>query len=157
MSDPTFGGERLGGVEGMLVDGAWATGRNTITAAVHLLVFTDLPRRPGFDDLFVVEYVHREGDGVRVPAAFVRDWKELARFAGKARLHGAQQRLVDFAVGLATGKPVDLTDAINLGGHAHARRLIEAVAIATGYASYYAVTPTPKLEEMLAEQARMLP
>lgn len=138
-----------------LVLGAQATGRANIQAAVHLLVFTDLHRRIGFDDLYVNEHVDR-GDGVEVPALFIRDWKRLAAFAAGARLHSGAQRLIDLAVSLGGGVPVNLADAVNIGGHAHARRVIEAVAIATGYGEMFAVVPTPALDEMLAEQQRVV-
>lgn len=148
MSDPTPTEYSPEGLCRMLTAGAAAIGRTTVRAAVHLLTFTELPHRRDFPSLIVFEYVD-EGE-LRVPAAFVRDWAALPDSRAADRIGGGDQRMLALAVSLATGGPVDLAANVGVGGHAHARRVIEAIAIATGYGEMYAVTPTAKLDEMLA-------
>lgn len=130
----------------MLTAGANAIDRTNVRAAVHLLTFTALPHRRRFAELIDVEDV----DG-RVPvAAFVRNWKALPGSPAADRLAGGDQRLLALAVSLATGEPVDLAANAAASGYAYARRVIEAIAIATGYSNMYAITSTPALDEMLA-------
>jgi len=137
----------------MLVAGAAAIDRTNVSAAVHLLTFTSLPHRPAFAELVDVEDV-AGGDGPGL-AAFVR-WKELPGSKAADRLGGADQRLLALAVSLATGEPVDLAANLSVGGHAYARRVIEAVAIATGYGEHYEITPTAKLDRLIAERDALL-
>jgi len=85
-------------------------------------------------------------------AALVQSWRGLADSAAADRLAGAHTRLLALAASLATGEPVDLQHNLPVGGHAHARRVIEAMAIATGSGELFEVTPTPKLGEILAFQ-----
>ncbi|WP_047891181.1 hypothetical protein [Micromonospora sp. RV43] len=139
----------------LLVAGATCTDRNNISAAVHLITFTSLPHRARFGELLDVDDVDGP-DGLRTTAAFVRDWKTLPDSPAADRLASGDQRLIALAVSLATGEPVDLRDNASVGGHAYARRVIEAIAIATGYAEHYEITPTAKLHEMLAARDALL-
>jgi len=145
MSDTEYSPEALCD---LLTAGATAIGRPNVQAAVHLLTFTSLPHRRDFPSLIVFEYV--DTDGVSAPAAFVRDWKALPASRAADRIGSGDARMLALAVGLATGEPVDLRENVAVGGHAHARRVIEAIAIATGYGEMFTVTPTPKLDELLA-------
>ncbi len=72
------------------------------------------------------------------------------------RLGGGDQRLLALAVSLATGAPVDLAANVSVGGFAHIRRVIEAIAIAAGGADLYAITPTEKLNQLIADRDAML-
>jgi hypothetical protein len=123
-----------------------------VYAAVHLLTFTELPGRASFADLVDVEDINA-GGGAPTLAAFVRDWKELRT---ASHLGSACQRLLTLAASLATGEPVDFAENVSGLGHAHARRVIEAIAIATGQGEMYAITPTPALDEMLARRDALL-
>jgi hypothetical protein len=48
--------------------------------------------------------------------------------------------MVTLAVSLAGGQSIDLAANVAVSGPAHARRVIEAIAIATGYDNTWAVT-----------------
>ena len=122
----------------LLVAGAQYTGTYTIQAAVHLLTFTELPHHRGFDRLVEVEEVGTT-DGRMMPAAFVRDWKRLPKAPTAHYMGSADHRLLALAVSLAAGQPVDLRDKVVGLGSAHARRVVEAFAIAAGVAHLYAV------------------
>ncbi len=130
----------------MLVAGAEQIDRYPVYAAIHLLTFTDLPGRASFTELVDVEDVN-DVDGAPIIAAFVRDWRVLPSVSP---LGSAAGRLLALAAGLATGELVDLAESLSGLGHAHARRVIEAVAIATGYGEMFTVAPTEKLDELLA-------
>jgi hypothetical protein len=138
----------------MLVAGAQATGRTNVQAAIHLLTFTSLPHRHAFPELLDVEDVDgRDGPAL---AAFVKDWKSLPDSPAADRLGGGDQRLLALAVSLAAGEPVDLSANLSVGGYAHARRVIEAMAIATGYSEHYEIRPTAKLDQMIADRDALL-
>ncbi|MEV0732264.1 hypothetical protein [Polymorphospora sp. NPDC050346] len=82
----------------------------------------------------------------------MRDWKALPTSAAANRLASGDKRLLALAVSLACGEPVDLADNVTVGGHAYARRVIEAIAIATGYAEHYEIV----LTEILAARDALL-
>jgi hypothetical protein len=138
----------------MLVAGAKATGRTNVQAAVHLLTFTALPHRQAFAELVEVEDVGW-ADGP-VLAAFVKDWKVLPGSKAADRLGGGDQRLLALAVSLAGAESVDLSVNLAVGGYAYARRVIEAMAIATGYSEHYEIKPTAKLDQLIAERDALL-
>ena len=121
----------------LLLAGARLTGTHTARAAAHLLTFTELPGREAFARLVEVA-AERDLDGKPVTAAFVTDWKALQTDVG--RLTGGDARLLAIAASLDAGEPVDLREQLPGLGHAYARRVIEAVVIATGYSDLYAVT-----------------
>jgi hypothetical protein len=137
-------------MEQMLAAGGKLIGTYPAQAAIHLLTFTELPGRRDFAALVDVEEVP-DHDGRPVLAAFVRDWAILAEGPAISYRTGGDARMLALAASLASGQRVDLRDNVGVGGHAHARRVIEAFAIATGVADLYAVTPTPALEERLAQ------
>jgi len=146
-STPTtpYTGEQM---QWMLAAGAEQIDRYPVYAAVHLLTFTELPGRASFAELVDVENINAGSDTPTL-AAFVRDWKALPTVP---HLGSAGRRLLALAASLATGEPVDLAENVSGLGHAHARRVIEALAIATGHGGMYAVTPTPALDELLAHR-----
>jgi hypothetical protein len=144
----------------MLVAGAQAIGRTNVQAAIHLLTFTSLPHRHAFPELLdvfpaldVEDVDGRDGPAL---AAYVKDWKALPGSAAADRLGGGDQRLLALAVSLAVGEPVDLSANLSVGGYAHARRVIEAMAIATGYSEHYEIRPTARLDQMIAEREALL-
>lgn len=115
--------------------GARYDGTDTAVAAVHLLTFTELPHRTRFVDHLRLEQV-RVPHGVPaqvVTVARVDDWPRLLNSPIATRLGSAAFQLLTLAAGLASGQPVDLRDSVRGLGHTHARRVVEAVAIATGY------------------------
>ncbi|MEU7591411.1 hypothetical protein AB0A95_34610 [Micromonospora sp. NPDC049230] len=139
----------------LLTAGAKYTGSLSIQGATHLLIFTDVPDRLGFRALVEVELglydrIHKETYDV----AIVR-WAGLLDAARSWRIGGAGQRLLDLAVSMAAGRPVDLREALPGLGHAHARRVVEAVAIATEADEFYTLTPRTKLAELHALHAEM--
>lgn len=134
----------------LLTAGAQLDGRPTTQAAVHLLTFSSFPHQA--DALSLIEFDNDGDEDLPVTAAFVTDWPAVESMAAARRWGSGTQRLVALAVSLATGAPIDLRDTVPAGGHAHARRVIEAMAVATGYAEVYAITPTVKLDQMIAER-----
>ncbi|GGN84106.1 hypothetical protein GCM10010112_63100 [Actinoplanes lobatus] len=102
-------------------------------AAVHLLSFTAIPDQPGFGDLVqVLDLVWDMGDTVRMGQ--VTDWARVVAFAATADVPDRDRRLIAVAASLDGGPPVDLEPAVTyLDDPPAARRLIEAIAIATGH------------------------
>jgi hypothetical protein len=119
-------------------------------AAVHLLTFTELPARHRFAELVEVSTYEHWDDGTPIQGAWVRDWPALPDSPAAAHLPGGHQRLLALADSLASNQPVNLRDNVGVDGHAHARRVIEAFAIATGHAEMFTITPTAKLDQMPA-------
>jgi hypothetical protein len=146
MSTTTYTAEQM---ERMLIAGGRYNGVTNYQAAMHLLTYTELPHRQGFDDLVDIEEV-RQLDGEKDTAAFVNDWAKLRKSRAAQYAGGGDNRLLALAEGLATRKPVNLVENTGGFGHAHGRRVAEAFLIATGAAEFYAVTPRPALGEMLA-------
>ncbi|WP_018219161.1 hypothetical protein [Salinispora vitiensis] len=131
----------------LLTVGARFGGRPTMQAAVHLLTFTAFPHQ--HDAVSMLEFDNDDDTDAPVTAAFVRDWPTVESIAVARRWGTGAQRLVALAVSLASGEPVDLRDAVVAGGHAHARRVIEAMAIATGHDEMHALTPTATLDQLI--------
>lgn len=148
---PTYTADQL---KDLLVAGGQADGRYTLQAAIHLLTYTELVHHRGFTDLLDIQDVDVRGENV--PAAFVRDWKALPTGPTAHYMGRGDHRLLALAVSLATGEPVDLAENLVGFGHAHARRAIEAVAIATGAAHLYQVTGTTELDTLIAHHDAML-
>ena len=134
----------------LLGAGGRVDGRPTKQAAIHLLTYTELVRHRGFAGLLDIEDVDLRGE--IVTAAFVRDWKALPTSPTAHYMGGGDHRLLALAVSLATGEPVDLAENLVGFGFAHARRAIEAVAIATGAAHLYEVTGTSALQQLIADR-----
>jgi hypothetical protein len=141
----------------MLIAGGRYDGRPTQQAAIHLLTFTELVHHRGFADLLDTEDVELRNDdgelaGQRTTAAFVRDWAALPNSPTAGYMSGGSHRLLALAVALATGEPVNLIENLPGLGSAHARRVIEAITIATGTAHLYEITGTAALQRMRDER-----
>jgi hypothetical protein len=121
----------------LLVAGAQWHGTTNMQAAVHLLVFTDLPDRASFlQHVTIIEDVSLP-DGKRGTVASVDVWNALGDVY---HLPSSTGRLLAIAASLAVGSRVDLRDACSGLGHAHARRVTEAILIATGADDRYTLT-----------------
>lgn len=128
-------------LRGWLLTGAdLADGRHQ-RAAVELLDFADLLGRGG-----VRAHIHTrvitDDDGRTHHIASI-NWQGLAA-ADLGPLGGAQRRLLDLAVSIAAGVPVDLR-YVTSGelGAAHARAALAAVVRALGLADDVAISDTP--------------
>ncbi|WP_431935843.1 hypothetical protein [Micromonospora sp. RP3T] len=149
----------------MLTAGAQRDGALNRRGAVHLLTFTSIPAWRGFPalvDVLTVPVMVDAGsdgpwhlDGADMQVAFVRNWATLAEDIRAAHLSASARRLLTLAVSMATGGPVDLRENLASLGHAHARRVLEAVAIATGADEFYTLTATPALFELEARRAEL--
>lgn len=131
--------------------------RPTLSAATHLLLFTDLPTRASFAKYVELESVEDEDeDGVERLGAWPK-WRELteAAGAGEFRLDGDKRRLLQLAASYAAGEPVDLRGTAGMEGHAHAKAAIEAALIAHGVTGYYSLTDGPELERLRQFHAQM--
>ncbi|MCL2581001.1 MAG: hypothetical protein FWE35_00925 [Streptosporangiales bacterium] len=136
--------------------GEWAcvVGSYGMYAAVHLLTYTELPGRRDFARHVDIETGYA-ADGSEPLVAAVRDWDKLLN-SGTVYLTGGDQRLVEIAASYASGRPVDLRQAGNGLGTAHARRLVEAVAIGAGMEEYLTIGDSPALAEMRARNDALL-
>ncbi|MGV9679079.1 hypothetical protein ACWDSJ_27675 [Nocardia sp. NPDC003482] len=145
----------------LLETGAAAADSRFQRAAIHLLAFTDLLGRAGVQDAHIQTDTVTI-DGREVPAAWIRDWSAVGRLENLGSLTSGQERLVRLAASMAHGTPVDLRAALSELGHAHARCVLEAVAISLDADQYYTITPTPALiahqnlqDELLADTLRL--
>jgi hypothetical protein len=126
----------------MLSAAARVDGSATMKAAMYLMSATDLPGTPQFarhvdiEDGIVNE---RNSSGTwewaRYTCAWVRDWDAL-RNDREAIWNEHQLTLVDLAMSYATGRPVNLHDAVGYAALYHgpdaARQITQATAIAMG-------------------------
>jgi hypothetical protein len=112
-------------------------------AAVHLLTFTAVPDQPGFGDLVeILDLVWDMGDTVRMGQ--VRDWAAVVGFAAAADVPDRDRRMIAVAASLAGAPPVGLEAAVSFADDpAAARRVIEAIAIATGHGDRWELTERP--------------
>ena len=138
----------------LLTAGAQIADRPTMKAAVHLLTFTQFPHQ--HDAVSLLEFDNDEDPSVPAGAAYVRDWRQVAAVALERRWGTGAEHLVALAVSLATGGPVDLRATVPSGGYAHAQRVIEAMVIATGHSTHYAITRTPELEQLIRDRDALL-
>lgn len=146
-------------VRTLLETGAAAADSPYQRAAIHLLNFTDLPGRAALEAYIDTDIV--TVDGRDVPAAWITDWAAMGRLENLGHLGGGEERLVRLAASMAHGTSVGLQAVLSSLGHAHARRVLEAVAICTGVDEKYEITPTAALlesqrfeEELLAGELR---
>ncbi|MGY4102004.1 hypothetical protein ACW2Q0_21010 [Nocardia sp. R16R-3T] len=138
----------------MLETGAAAADSRYQRAAIHLLNFTELPGRAALDAYIETDTVTVDGRDVR--AAWIRDWDAMGRLENLGYLSGGEERFVRLAASMAHGSPVDLCAALSSLGHAHARRVLEAVAICLGADEHYEITPTPALLESQRFEEQLL-
>lgn len=123
-------------------------------AAMHLLTYTSLPGRKDFARHVDIETGYA-ADGPEPLIAVVGDWGRLLN-DGTVRFTGGDVRVVGLAASYATGHPVDLRECGNGLGTAHARRLVEAVAIGAGMGEYLTITDSTALQEMRARNDAIL-
>ncbi|RIV31332.1 hypothetical protein D2L64_25800 [Micromonospora radicis] len=112
-------------------------------AAVHLLTFTAVPDQPGFAD-FVERISLVWGADGTVETGQVRDWAVLAGFAADADVPDRDRQMIAVAASLAGGPPVGLDAVVSfVDDPAAARRVIEAIAIASGHGDRWEFTEKP--------------
>ncbi|MEU7589850.1 hypothetical protein AB0A95_26560 [Micromonospora sp. NPDC049230] len=135
-----FGGEEIRGVLRTDIATGASLGRR---AAVHLLTFTAVPDQPGFGDLVrILDLPWDMGDIVRMGQ--VNDWAAVVDFAASADVSDRDRQLVAVAASLAGGPSVDLEAAVSfVDDPTAARRVIEAIAIATGHGDRWQLTESP--------------
>ncbi|MEJ3749115.1 hypothetical protein WEI85_38365 [Actinomycetes bacterium KLBMP 9797] len=112
-------------------------------AAVHLLTFTAVPDQPGFGDLVrIIELVWDMGATVQMGQ--VTDWAAVVGFTAAADVPDRDRQMIAVAASLDGGPPVGLEAAVSLvDDPAAARRVIEAIAIATGHGDRWVLTERP--------------
>ncbi|MFI8461764.1 hypothetical protein [Kitasatospora sp. NPDC085464] len=129
------------------------SGSESLKAATHLLTFTDLLGRPDVARHIRLRYETDE-DGLEVLVADV-DLPAL-RDDDAVYLTGGDQRFLDLAISYLHGRPTDLSAYLNVFGHAHARRAIEAYIISLGMEGWYRLEEGAALAEHRAFEAELL-
>jgi hypothetical protein len=137
----------------LLEEGARCSGGTDYQAAVHLLTFTSLPGTPLLARNVTVDVRTLPGGRV-VAAAMVgrHQWRALVM---ARRLPTTDWRLLLLATSLATARPVDLDEALQNMGHAHARRIAEAILIRCGAEQFYVLAGTGRLAELRSLQTEL--
>lgn len=123
--------------------GIW-DGVNNARAAMHLVGFTSVIEHPDAAHHLDIRDVYDRHQEKKIMVAFVKDWDGLIRLAD----HGDEHGLLVLARSLADpsrSAAILLSGVLGGFGHASARRVIEAIAIATGYAEWYTISPGPGL------------
>lgn len=125
----------------LLIAGGRADGNPSLQAAIHLLLFTEMPQARRFRRHVRVLDVRTPAYGL-VHCAQVTDWRKLAD-DHELYPSGAELKFLHLAASFAVlDQPVNLFTEITNGlDLAHARRLAEAVLIAAGAADYLTVAP----------------
>lgn len=132
----------------LLNEWARVVGSWSMYAAIHLLTFTELPGHRDFARHVEITtgYAADESEPL---IAVVRDWEQLLT-SGTVYLTGGDAQMIEIAASYAAGRPVDLREHSDGLGTAHARRLVEAVAIGAGMGEYLTIADSPALLEMRA-------
>jgi hypothetical protein len=155
MEEPEPGCEEM---TALFLEGARLSGSTPEQAAVHLLVFTDAPRRMAFDRNRHLIQIRESWDPsaqAMVTGAGVSNWGLLPTDRGLA-LSSADRRMIRIAASITDGcGVVDLNEELRNMGWAHARRVAEAVLIRTGMTRLLTVAGTPQLAELQAFQAEL--
>jgi hypothetical protein len=133
----------------LLNEWARVVGSYGMYAAMHLLTYTELPGRKDFAKHVDIETGYA-ADETEPLIAVVRDWDKLLN-SGTVYLTGGDARMVEIAASYATGRPVDLRENGSGFGTAHARRLVEAVAIGAGMGDLLTIADSPALLDMRAK------
>jgi hypothetical protein len=132
----------------LLNEWARVTGAYSMYAAMHLLTYTELPGRRDFAKHVDIETGYA-ADETEPLIAVVRDWDKLLT-GNTVRFTGGDLRMTEVAASYAAGRPVDLREHASGLGTAHARRLVEAVAIGAGMGEYLTISDSPALAAMRA-------
>jgi hypothetical protein len=138
----------------LLREWARVVGSYSMQAAMHLLTYTELPGRRDFARHVDIETGYA-ADETEPLIAVVRDWDKLLT-SNTVRFTGGDLRLTEVAASYAADRPVDLREHGNGLGTAHARRLVEAVAIGAGMGEYLTIADSPALAEMRARNDALL-
>lgn len=138
----------------LLNEWARVIGSDGMAAAMHLLTYTKLPGRRAFAAHVDITTGYA-ADGSEPLIAVVRDWNALLT-DNTVRFTGGEARLTEIAASYADGRPVNLREHANGLGTAHARRLVEAVAIGAGMGDYLTIADSPALVEMRARNDALL-
>lgn len=120
--------------------GRW-DGVNNSMAGAHLLTFTNLALDP---DMVACLHIRSEwvrlGEGETTPSritvASVADWEKLIRLAHS----GSERNLLTLARAYIASCLIQLPQHLSGFGYAGARRVVEAMAIATGYADWLTIS-----------------
>ena len=133
-----------GEMTALLNEWARVVGSWSMYAAMHLLTYTELPGRRDFARHVEITtgYAADESEPL---SAVVRHWDQLLT-SGTVYLTGGDARMIE----IAASRPVDLREHGHGLGTAHARRLVEAVAIGAGIGEYLTIADSPALLEMRA-------
>jgi hypothetical protein len=116
---------------------------------MHLLLFTELPDTARFARHVDIDATWAPGGG-SVSVARIRDWDVLIADPD-LRLSGTEERFLKIAASFAAGRPADLSAVVtNSLGWAHARRVAEAVLIATDTTALLVIGDTAKLGDLKA-------
>ena len=132
----------------LLSEWARVVGSYSMYAAMHLLTYTELPGRKDFAKHVDIETGYA-ADETEPLIAVVRDWDKLLT-SNTVYFTGGDLRMTEIAASYAAGRPVDLREHGNGLGTAHARRLVEAVAIGAGMGEYLTIADSPARTEMRA-------
>lgn len=140
--------ERVTTLAEMLVNGARDGGLMNVQAAAHLLTFPELLEHlvdhPPFRENLSMSTVTRRGaDSVTdLPVARLKSWLRVSHFADELHLGSAAYTMLSLAGSLASGAKVCLRDEFGSLDTAHATRIVEAMAIASGLTQRHDVTVT---------------
>ena len=132
----------------LLNEWARVVGSYSMYAAMHLLTYTELPGRRDFAKHVDIETGYA-ADETEPLIGVVRDWDKLLT-SNTVRFTGGDLRMTEVAASYAAGRPVDLREHASGLGTAHARRLVEAVAIGAGMGEYLTIADSPALAAMRA-------
>ena len=138
----------------LLSEWARVVGSHSMHAAIHLLTYTELPGRRDFARHVDIETGYA-ADETEPLIAVVRDWDKLLT-SNTVRFTGGDLRMAEIAASYAAGRPVDLREHGNGLGTAHARRLVEAVAIGAGMGEFLTIADSPALLEMRSRNDALL-
>lgn len=138
----------------LLNEWARVAGSHSMSAAMHLLTYTELPGRKDFAKHIDIQTGYA-ADETEPLIAVVRDWDRLLT-SNTVLFTGGDLRMTEIAASYSSGRPVDLREqAVGLGT-AHARRLVEAVAIGAGMGEYLTISDSAALSEMRARNDALL-
>lgn len=127
----------------MLIAGAAATG-NAARGACHLILTAVPELRHWFDTGIIQISTRPNPDGPPQKAAFVANWQKLRDAGGGSYGHlGSETKLLRIADSLSRNSINNLAELTEGLTPQHARAVAEAMLIASGFAGWFEITPTP--------------
>lgn len=141
-----------GEMTALLNEGAKYEGDTGYQAAIHLVTFTELPGTPEFAQYVTVDDRYSMTYGTAMRVALIGNWAALLK---ARRLSSTEYRFLLLAASLATGRKISLDEALANMGHAHARRICEAILIRCGAAGLYTLGTTGELARLNARNAAL--